>query len=336
MKKSFKSNYYLLVALPLLFMGCQKTEVTNDSPNAEANALKSIAYCGTTSTAHLYYFYDQNQVKTDYGTVTVGNDLNNVYVTYTLSGDWTFMTKADGQYNWGSYLFVGSEAELTLLNPVNKIEPDLTGFYEYQGFDHYEPIAAGEKTYTYTIPRSKITVDCPIIVAFAAVTNGSLNRSVSARSLFKGQGYWFTHCMQTCTSGSGTAYAFGGDLAKCFLNTPGITSNNWGWTNKIGPGTYDWPIYAGAGQCDISKGTLVGTLHIVYTPPAATITYNMGAGVSLGATHLSVFMDPKMLPKDKKGNYITAPGQFPYTGNSVTVTGLSGDIWVAAHSEVSW
>jgi len=323
------------MAMPLLFIGCQKSEKISDSAKVDDNALKSFSYCGTTTTAHLYYFYDKQQVKTDYGTVTVGNDADNVYVTYTLSGDWTFLPEGV-QYNWGCYLFVGSEAELTLLDPVNKLNADFTQFVEYQAFDHYTPLAAGEKTHTYTIPRSKITVDCPIIVAFAAVTNGSVNRSVSARSLFKGQGYWFTHCMQTCSSGSETAYAFGGDLAKCFINTPGITSNNWGWTNKIGPGTYDWPVYAGAGQCDITKGTLVGTLHVVYTPPTATITYNMGPGVSLGATHLSVFMDPQMLPKDKKGNYITAPGQFPYTGNSVTVSGLSGDIWVAAHSEVSW
>jgi hypothetical protein len=62
----------------------------------------------------------------------------------------------------------------------------------------------------------------------------------------------------------------------------------------------------------------------------------MAQGVSLNGTHVSVFMDPKMLPVDKKGKYVTAPGQFPYTGNSITVSGLSGNIWIAAHSDVSW
>lgn len=131
-----------------------------------------------------------------------------------------------------------------------------------------------------------------------------------------------------------TAYAFGGSVATCFLNLSPISANNWGWTNNIGPGTYDWPIYAGAGQCDISKGTLVGNLHVVYSGGTVTITYQMDPGFTLGDTHVWVGSDP--LPT-KKGKYVTAPGQFNHNGvNPVVVSGLSGNIWIAAHAGVCW
>jgi hypothetical protein len=342
MKKPFRIILYLYLVVPVLFIGCKKSEVTDDSQNAKDNSLKSVAYCGSATTANLYSYYDA--VKTSYGTVTVGNDLNNVYVTYALVNGWTLLPKNnDVEWFWlnGCYLYIGSVAEVEAMYlgppPANKVNPDFTGHFNFPIFpNHYTPSVPGETTYQFVIPRSKIKENCPIIVAFAGIKKGTEIKYVSARSLLKGAGYWFTHCIQICGHGSGTAYAYGGALATCFINIPNINSNNWGWTNKIGAGTYDWPIYAGAGQCDITKGTLVGTLHVVYTPPTATITYNMASGVSLGETHLSVFKDPKMLATDKKGNYTTAPGQFPYTGTSVTVGGLSGNIWIAAHSGVTW
>ncbi len=51
-----------------------------------------------------------------------------------------------------------------------------------------------------------------------------------------------------------TAYAKG-DGATCFIPP---TFKNWGgWTNLISPGTYEMDLWAGAAQCDTSKGTLV-------------------------------------------------------------------------------
>uniref|UniRef100_A0A7V2ZIK2 DNRLRE domain-containing protein n=1 Tax=Ignavibacterium album TaxID=591197 RepID=A0A7V2ZIK2_9BACT len=137
-----------------------------------------------------------------------------------------------------------------------------------------------------------------------------------------------------------TAYAYGQGNSKqtlCFLNIPNKNGNNWGWTNKIGEGTYNWPIYAGAGRCDISKGTLVGTLNVVYSGGTATITYNANPGYIIGDTHVWVGTGNNLLPKAPNGKWSSAPGQFNYNGeNPVVVTGLSGDIWIAAHSGVCW
>ncbi len=137
-----------------------------------------------------------------------------------------------------------------------------------------------------------------------------------------------------------TAYANGEGEGNslstlCFLDISNKQGNNWGWTNKIGPGTYDWPIYAGAGQCDISKGTDVGNLNVVYSDGAVTITYQIDPEYVLGETHVWVGEDPNLLPKKNGGKWNSAPGQFNYNGmTTVTVTDLSGDIWIAAHSGV--
>lgn len=82
--------------------------MTDSSPTKVDNALKSITYCGTTTTAYIYDYDDK--VKISYGTVTVGNDANNLYVTFTLTGDWTFMVKDSDPniYYNGCYLFVGT------------------------------------------------------------------------------------------------------------------------------------------------------------------------------------------------------------------------------------
>ena len=63
----------LLLAVPILFIGCKKSEMTDSSPTKVDNALKSITYCGSTTTAYLYGYFDK--VKTSYGSVSVGNDL---------------------------------------------------------------------------------------------------------------------------------------------------------------------------------------------------------------------------------------------------------------------
>jgi len=89
---------------------------------------------------------------------------------------------------------------------------------------------------------------------------------------------------QTCE----TAYAYGGDsYAECFLYIPDLKGNRWGWTNgPLSEGSYSFDIYAAAGQCDLSKGTLVGTLDVDYSNGDVRVTYNMNAGFTLYALFL--------------------------------------------------
>jgi hypothetical protein len=137
-----------------------------------------------------------------------------------------------------------------------------------------------------------------------------------------------------------TAYAYSEEYATCFLD---CGFSNWGWTNgPLGPGYYEFELWAGAAGCDISKGTLVGWLSVDYDGSTAIVTYNLYEGNYMTATHLYVGSD--RLPKNKNGKETVAPGQYPYahaplddvTTDSYTVTGLSGNIYIVAHADVCW
>ena len=156
---------------------------------------------------------------------------------------------------------------------------------------------------------------------------------------------------QTVMVESETAYAYGGEpLAKCFIDeVPNLSSNKWGWTNgPLTEGEYEFDMYAGAGQCDINKGTLVGKLIVDYSGGTAVVTYRMTETsdftdelYTLIATQLHIGND--LLPTKKNGSYTAAPGQYGYvdtdhediTEFTYTVNGLSGDIYIAAHADVN-
>jgi len=140
-----------------------------------------------------------------------------------------------------------------------------------------------------------------------------------------------------------TAYAYHEDYATCFIGMDELNNPPWGWTN--GPLTadfYEFPLYAGAGGCDITGLEPVGTLTIEYYGSTAIVTYTMYEGYTMDDTHLYVGTEP--LPRDKKGKYTVSPGQYPYshdldnaTSDTYTITGLSGgDIYVVAHAVVGW
>jgi hypothetical protein len=145
---------------------------------------------------------------------------------------------------------------------------------------------------------------------------------------------------ETPGTGEETAFAFGGNIATCFLEDG---FNRWGWTNGI-TSDVEMPIYAGAGQCDVSKGTLVGTLKVDIEGTTATITYEMNDGYKLEETHLYVG-STKYVPFEKGGkvNYTVAPGQYPTihdltgaTSDTYTVTlPTTGPIYLIAHAVVS-
>lgn len=118
-----------------------------------------------------------------------------------------------------------------------------------------------------------------------------------------------------------TAYAKGAS-AICFIPT----FSNWGWTNPISMGEYTWDLWAGAGQCDTSKGTLVGTVTVVYgTNGYVTVTYNVSSPYIVKETH--VYAGYTKFPKIGT-KYTVAPGA--YTNNGP----FSGPIYVIAHAVV--
>jgi hypothetical protein len=323
------------------FIGCQKSELLDNSKNNPVNDGKEsfknsgiaamnadIEYCGTPLVGSLV---DYAQTIPP-GIVTVGNDANFLYVTYNITGDWWIKNAT---------LYAGPAADIP-----GVINPDGTGsFYQWLFPYYYYPWDLIQ-THTFQIDLNSL-VDCFVVVAYANLRNiatGQDNMYAWGKSPLKNNGFYMEYCKQQCApppplGGCETAYAFGETYANCFLNIPGVNSNNWGWSNgPISAGAYSWPIYAGAGQCNLENGILVGTLNVNYTPPTIIVTYSMLNGYVLNTTHL--YVGNQILPK-KNNKYTTAPGQFPYkheslngvSSDSFTINGISGNIYVVAHSE---
>lgn len=134
----------------------------------------------------------------------------------------------------------------------------------------------------------------------------------------------FTLECESNLTGCETAYARGDNGNTCFI---GEGFGNWGWT--IGPlteGDYSYDIYAGAGQCDISKGVFVGTVDVSYTNGEVNVTYNIDKEYEVKETH--TYAGNNMFPTKKNGQATVAPGQYTIESN------LNGDIFVIAHAVV--
>ena len=341
MKKLHKVLFLILLAAPIFFIGCQKTDLNDESvqpPTDEFIDNTSIDhkdYCGNTLTFPLNYWGEPN----DYGSITIGNDESNLIFNYDID-------ESNGYNIRETYIFIINDGITPPSTIADAWNPD--------GSAHLYPLNFPFITFNlYTQEHQEIITfaelenegidlnECLDIVAGANLHNPTTNKwkRVFAKSSLKSYGWYVDYCIETCEEPTcETAYAFGGDTDDCFLNL-NTQGNNWGWSNGgIPEGTVDsWPIYAGAGQCDITKGTLVGTLDIEYVGTTATITYNIDAAYTLEETHLHIGESKaKRLPLNKKKKFITAPGQFDYSGlETFTIAGLSGDpIYIAAHSVV--
>jgi len=122
-----------------------------------------------------------------------------------------------------------------------------------------------------------------------------------------------------------TAFARDIDGANCFLDNG---FSRWGWSIEMSePGEMTYDIYAGAGQCDISKGEMAGTVTISYSDDGAvTFDYNMLDGYTVSETH--EYAGSSMFPTTKKGKPTVAPGQYSVQED------LSGPIYVIWHAVV--
>ena len=101
--------------------------------------------------------------------------------------------------------------------------------------------------------------------------------------------------------------------------------NNWGWSNFMDTGSYKLDLYAGAGQCDISKGEHVGYVEINYNG-GFNYEYDIKPGFSLKEYH--IYAGSNMFPKLRNGRNTVAPGQYSI------LSPLSDNIYVIAHGVV--
>ncbi|THD68791.1 hypothetical protein E7Z59_00225 [Robertkochia marina] len=146
------------------------------------------------------------------------------------------------------------------------------------------------------------------------------------------------HCENIIT---GCETMFAKDTEGMCFNDTDPAFQRWGWTNPLEEGFEGkLELWAGAGQCDTEKGTLVGYLHVTYMEGSLTATYEMMDGFYITETHF--YAGTELYPESKNGRPTVAPGQYPGKNenldyakeDSYTVDGLSGSIYLIAHGEV--
>lgn len=132
-----------------------------------------------------------------------------------------------------------------------------------------------------------------------------------------------------------TAFAYGDrklwDIEDVSTGDP--ITNRWGWQITVNPGDYSsQPIYAGAGQNDINKGTHVGNLVYAYNGSSVTVNFEMFSGFLMEETHLYVgSSDAQTAAPGQFGNLHDLSGS---SEDSYTIT-VSGDtINIVAHAVV--
>ena len=106
-----------------------ETVTVSQTRSADAS---NVVFCGTQTTVDL--IAGQNTVA---GTVTVGNDKENLYVTYTATGEWKLASL---------HLYVGAAG----LIPVNNGGNPVPGKFPYQTL--FDVLAS---TYTFVIPMKE-------------------------------------------------------------------------------------------------------------------------------------------------------------------------------------
>lgn len=303
-----------------------------------ATSSASAAVCGTTTWT--LWAGQTNNV----GTLTVANDTQNIYVTYTLTAPNT---------SFGTlHLWVGND----LLNlPKNPQGTPVPGH-----FPHIITPPAGTTTYTFTIPLIELNIQditkaCPLklyVVAHAEVgSETAFGGDHPVNVAEPGRWWYYAEYNLCCTvpppviKVCQTAFAKGGYV---FTTDPkanpeklpslNLTKSRWGWAIKLGaPTTQVLDIWAGAGLNYTSKGTKVGRLTVSWNGSVVTVTYSMFAGYVMKEVHIYAGDPPPTT---------VAPGQYGYTqyfdppvtthSESFSLTDTNGvyGVWLIAHAVV--
>lgn len=320
-----------------------------------AQSAVAATYCGTPTAANLWA--GQSTLA---GSVTIGNDSSNLYVTYTSTGGWEMQR---------TQLHVGDT--LTPI-PVNKQGMPKIGNFQYQTAH-----APRVTTFTYTIAKTNLSLDYNQSIVLAAhaelVKVDSAGAVVGAETgwaagtpvmRFVDRGSWATYVpyiWQDCTpdkpieTDTETAFAYHGSYpGACFLDLDldgdgRDDFNRWGWTvGALSEGSYTFDIYAAAGQCRLSAGTKVGKLIVEYSAGTAIVSLvmegtNPSTGVAYNLVEAQLYVGAEPLPRDVNNEFTVAPGQYPDNAGELKsvrsktfeVSGLSGKIYIVAHASVA-
>lgn len=292
------SKLSLLTLISLAVLSCEKEEEiqsTEEITSGETvSTLENTTPCGTVMEQTLFAGQDINA-----GNVSVSNDANNLYVTYTTTNGWEMLE---------THLYVGDCNEI----PTGGNGNPQIGLFPYTT-DHNPSVT----TYTYTIALSELD-DCYCIAAHTALVqydnNGNIIASETgwANGNDMGGGSWamnFEYCTQECEDDNNdtcyqeeTAWADGDTYAD---------QGNWATFVTYNGTATSMTIYAGqtldAGTASFSAPDANGDV---------TITISLNNGWSLQSVNEPL----KIQGYDNAPSGNPSPGSFTtYKGSNMTV-----------------
>jgi len=353
----YLSLSFILVFVSLALMGCDASDnpsITNPSNGGSLRKVEVGTLGSGASAQVLYAGQTINAGTVSYDDIdTDSNGLDDaLQICFTTTGGWELTE---------THFFIGASlADM----PATKSGNPQVGLFPYNSGN-----ISGQTSYCIVIPVSTLGFSCPgpedyFVAAHAAVrkplSGGGYQTETGwgdgQRLVQRGNWAMSNIIFITCDlpptpptqATTETAFAFDGDQGGCFVNYSEFISNpnRWGWTNgPLAAGSYNFPIYAGAGQCNIASGTLVGNLSVNYNGSSATVTYaisgsNPTTGLPYSLKEVHLYVGTEEFPR-KNGDYTIAPGQYPKKASelngqtySFTVGNLSGNVYVIAHAVV--
>lgn len=224
----------------------------------------------------------------DAGTVCVERAGDSLDIVYSTVDGWQ-LTEA--------HAYVGDSLEDMPQTPNGN--PKI-GNFPYNSGD-----LAGATAFTFTVALDDIVAEGACDIELAVAAHAALQKADGSEmqtetgwagvdQINEGGSWarWFSYTLPCCekppaeAESCETAYAFGDTT---FIDL-GLTQSRWGW--EVGPidagSQITTPIFAGAGQNDVSKGTEVGLLEVNYDGAQIKVRYALFAGFSLQETHLYV------------------------------------------------
>ena len=349
MKKSFKMKKAILFAMLLISTGAVMTSCNKENDGLVAPdrspVEKTVVTSGGSSSVVLFAGQTTDVGTVSFDDIDTDNDgtVDALEVTYNLTNGWEF-----------------SEIHFWMGGTLSEMPSTRSGNPQIGQFPYNFSNVTGLTTYSFEIPFSSIGFTCGsegtyFVASHASVRlpdgNGGYQNETAwgdgERLTQRGNWAMYYSITITCDDPQGpfgpktteTAFAYNSSFANTFISLN--FNGRWGWTNgPLSQGTYTFDLWAGAGQNDLSKGTLVGDVTLTYSGSNVTVTYQTDVPYLLEEVHVYVGNEYLAL---NNGEYTIAPGQYPYTNGDLggvssyvfNISNMSGDVYMTAHATVS-
>ena len=318
----------------------------------------------------------------DVGTVTIANDADYLYVRYELDDvdfpDATLGTTHLWIGNEEGYNAIIDDGKRPHTTPSNKAAAAWYGASDNSAVVNEfvsEQDDVNNKYIEYKIPLTDIaaTTTCGSVLYISAHAEVDTNGSAAGGSetAYGGpqdddwkNGYWMIYEIGCCDDNPPgpightceTAFAYGSHILASAVNR-GKKSNNpdglfdlgitkrWGWAANQGIGETEYPVYAGAGLNDTSKGDLVGSVTINVEDAGingdgvqlfdVTIAYDIDDSTDLTKLHIYAGDAEPTTAAPGQYGWTISPDSNEYSHTfTVADTDMDGMVWVIAHADV--